>query len=418
MRKLIVLVICISFALASCSFFQGLFENETAILWTDRPEMAIYAEQFNLVQDRYKIEIQYMEQPAAQLVNTSEYPDIIVGNWLKSASTRTFFLGLDGLFHDELINPNNFYPALLNLGRIDEIQYLLPVSFNVPVVVFSAQHQDLVSNPFTITLDEIKNLGQNFNIQNNDVYTKMGFSPTENDEFAFIVSSLFRTSFREGSPLAWDALALEKSMQYVQTWIREANTAIRSEEDFVFKYYYDPPEKLILSDRILFAYFSSYDFFTMSEESRSQLAFRYISHNNIIPVDERMVYMGICKRGKAREAAKAFVEWFYQDESQRNILADMRQNRLSDTLFGIGNGFSALRSVTESVFPQFYANLLGHIPPADYLSPPNILPRNWPSIKSEVILPYLHERIRTEHLNEIKTLENRISDWYRLNPLR
>jgi hypothetical protein len=98
-------------------------------------------------------------------------------------------------------------------------------------------------------------------------------------------------------------------------------------------------------------------------------------------------------------------------------LANAREDRLSDTIFGIGNGFSALRTVTESVFPQFYPNLLGHIPPADYLSPPNILPRNWLTIKEQVVLPYLHERIRMEQRTDIRTLEKRLSDWYKLNPM-
>ncbi|MDR2899953.1 MAG: ABC transporter substrate-binding protein [Treponema sp.] len=418
MRKLIVLSIIIALVLGSCSFFQRFFRHETAILWTDQPELAVYAEQFNLMQDQYKIEIKYMEQPAAQLVSTSEYPDIIVGNWLKSSSTRTFFLGLDTLFNNDQIRQNAFYPALLNLGRIDDIQYLLPVSFNIPVAVFSAEHQDMVSNPFTITLDEMKELGKNYNVQKDGVYSAMGFSPSANDEFSFVVSTLFNTSFREGNPLAWDPIALERSVENLKTWTKEANSNIQSEGDFVFKYFYDPPAKLILSGRILFSYLTSYDFFTMGEETRSQLAFRYISHNNVIPVDERMIYMGIIKKGKAREAAKKFVEWFYQDETQRKLLAYTRQNRLSDKLFGIGNGFSALRTVTESVFPQFYPNLLGHIPPANYLSPPNILPRNWMTIKEQVILPYLHERIRNEDRESIKTLEQRISDWYKLNPIR
>ncbi len=414
MRKLIFLSLIAVLSFTSCGFFQ----KKTAILWTDRPEFAIYAEQFNLTQNKYKIETRYMEQPAQSILTTSEYPDIIVGNWLKSSSTRTFFTSLDGLFGNDRIRKNAFYPALLNLGRIDKTQYLLPVSFNVPVVVFSREHQNLVSNPFVITLEELKAQGKSFNVQRNGVYTNMGFCPTASDEFVFVVSTLFNTSFREGNPLAWDPTALERAMGYIQTWTNEANTSIQAEGDFVFKYFYDPPSKLALSGRILFGYLTSYDFFILGEETRSQLAFRYVSSNNTIPLDEKMVYMGICKKGKAREAAKAFVEWFYQDETQRNLLAATKQSRLSDNLFGIGNGFSALRTVTESVFPQFYPNLLGHIPPADYLSPPNILPRNWLVLKEQVILPYLHERVRTQNRGDIKTLEKRISDWYKLNPVR
>jgi ABC-type glycerol-3-phosphate transport system substrate-binding protein len=410
----ILIILSIIFTFASCSFFQ----EETAILWTDRPELAIYAEQFNLIQTQYKIETKYMEQPAQRLLNTSEYPDIVMGNWLKSASTRTLFLNLNELFENERIRQNAFYPALLNLGKIDENQYLLPVSFNIPVVVFSAEHQQMVSNPFVITLDELKNLAQDFNLLKNDVYTNMGFSPIANKEFAFVVSSLYNASFKEDTPLTWDHAALERSINYLQMWTEEANSSIQHEEDFVFKYHYDPPAKLILSNRILFAYLPSYDFFTLGEDTRPQLAFRYISYKNSIPIDENMVFMGICRKGKAAKAAKAFIEWFYQDETQKTILANIKQNGLSDTLFGIGNGFSALRSVTESIYPQFYPSLLGHIPPADYLSPPNILPRNWLAIKEQVILPYLHERIRASQNNEIKSLETRISDWHTLNSMR
>jgi len=47
--------------------------------------------------------------------------------------------------------------------------------------------------------------------------------------------------------------------------------------------------------------------------------------------------------------------------------------------------------------------------------PPNILPRNWMAIKERVLLPYLRERIRHSGNEEVRPLERRISDWYRLN---
>jgi hypothetical protein len=55
------------------------------------------------------------------------------------------------------------------------------------------------------------------------------------------------------------------------------------------------------------------------------------------------------------------------------------------------------------------------MPPEDFLSPANILPRNWTSLKERIILPYLHERIHKAGREAIVPLERRISDWYRLN---
>jgi hypothetical protein len=55
------------------------------------------------------------------------------------------------------------------------------------------------------------------------------------------------------------------------------------------------------------------------------------------------------------------------------------------------------------------------MPPEDFLSPANILPRNWTSLKERVILPYLHDRIHSASREEIAPLERRIADWDRLN---
>jgi hypothetical protein len=86
-----------------------------------------------------------------------------------------------------------------------------------------------------------------------------------------------------------------------------------------------------------------------------------------------------------------------------------------ESSFGICGGFSALRVVTEQVFPQFYPDLLGHTPPEEFLSPANILPRNWISLKEQAVLPYLNERSRSASRNDVNPLERRVADWLRLN---
>jgi ABC-type glycerol-3-phosphate transport system substrate-binding protein len=151
--------------------------SRTAVLWTDRPEFAVYAEYFNSSQDQYKIEARYFESPAQKLTDTREFPDIVAGSWLKSASTRSLFRPLDYLIKNQSLNGASFYPRLLSLGRIDDKQYLLPVSFNIPALVFARTNSALPSNLFTISLEEIKNLGKAYNVETNGVYTRMGFPP-------------------------------------------------------------------------------------------------------------------------------------------------------------------------------------------------------------------------------------------------
>jgi len=379
-------------ALSVISCFPG--GNKTAILWSDRPEFAFYAKYFNAVQDQYKIETHYYEFPSQKLKDSNIYPDIVAGSWLKSVSTRVFFKPLDSHFKNKNLLESDFYPRLLAMGNIDGKQYLLPVSFNAPMVIFVRDNGEQLSNPFTIGFDEMKKLGENYNAETRGAYTRMGFSPTWDDHFLFITATLFNTSFREAEPIDWDSIALDQAMDFAYQWTCEANTSIQAVEDFTFKYLYNPPATHALSGRILFTCMHSDRFFTLAEDQQNNLDFRWLTEHDTIPLAEESVYLGLAKKGKAPKAAAAFLRWFFSAETQRTLLEISRQNRMFETSFGISGGFSAMRPVTEQIFPQFYLGLLGRMPPAEFLSPPNILPINWIALKERVILPYLHDRVR------------------------
>jgi ABC-type glycerol-3-phosphate transport system substrate-binding protein len=398
--------------LGSCAFRS----SAVAVLWTDRPEFALYAEYFNASQDVYKVEARYFESPSQKLTENGEiHPDIVAGSWLKSVSTRSLFRPLDDLFANERVSKDAFYQRLLDLGNIDGKQYLLPVSFNIPALIFARDKADQLSNPFTLSLEEINNLGRAFNVENGGGYSRMGFSPAWDDDFLFVTAVLFGASFREASPLEWDNQALERALLYIESWINESNGGIQTGDDFTFKYFYDPPAKLAANGRILFFYLSSSDLFTLPQERRANLDFRWIAGEETIPISEDMAYFGIYRQTRAKKAAEAFIQWFYQEDTQRLFLEAAKDKRLNETRFGIANGFSALRTVTEQIFPQFYPSLLGRMPPGSFLSPPNILPRNWVAMKERVILPYLHDRIRSGSRPDIRSLDRRLSDWTHLN---
>ena len=399
---------------AVCFFacFPG--TGKTAILWSDRPEFAFYAGYFNAVQDQYKIESRYYEFPSQKLKENGAHPDIVAGSWLKSVSTRVFFRPLDSHFRNNSLRQHDFYPRLLAMGNIDGKQYLLPVSFNAPMVIFARDNGEQLSNLFTIGFDEMKNLGKKYNAETKGAYTRMGFSPAWDDNFLFIAATLHNASFREADPIAWDALALERAMQFAYEWTCEANTSIQAVDDFTFKYLYNPPATLALSGRILFTCMDSDRFFILAKDQQDSLDFRWLAERETIPLSEESVYLGLPKKGRAPKAAEAFLRWFFDAGTQRSLLELSHQNRMFETTFGISGGFSAMRPVTEQIFPQFYLGLLGRMPPAEYLSPPNILPVNWMTLKERVILPYLHERSRLPD-NEGIQLERRLADWRRVN---
>lgn len=402
---------CLSLLHGSCE----ILEPKIAVLWTDQEEFAVYAELFNNSQTQYKIETVFLPYPARKLSNTEVYPDLVVGSWLKSSSTRSLFRPLDHFFDDMYLKRSSFYSRLLDLGFIEDRQYLLPVAFNVPALIYSRDNQNLVEGSFTLNLDQIRTLGAAYNVIQNETYTRMGFSPRWDDEFLYICAVLFDTDFQEGSPLAWEVHALNQAVEYIRSWSREANGGIQAEDEFSFKYLYDPAPKLAASSRVLFAYINSSELFTTPEERRSLLDFRWIEKDGRIPLMERAPYLGVVKRGKAANAANAFVQWFYNEETQRKILEMSKDTRLNETSFGISNGFSSLKNVNEQIFPHFYPGLLGHVPPEDYLVPPNILPGDWIELKEKVVLPFLRDRAAASDIRETASLEKRISDWYRSN---
>jgi hypothetical protein len=400
--------------LISAVFLISCNHNKTAQIWTDRSEFALYGELFNAAQNQYKVSVKYVEFPVMELGKQNR-PDIIVASWIKNASTNSHFKSLDGLFGTKKLTRSNFYPKILSVGRIDRSQSLLPVSFNIPALIFAKNKGQSLSNQFTIDFDEIKKLSKEYNTMNRGVYTRIGFSPLWNEDFLLSTAGLFGASFREAHPLTWDAAALEKSMAFINNWTNEINSGAQTEDDFTFRYFFEPQEKLIQSGRILFSYIESNDLFLLSEESKNQLDFRWVMEQNKITVAEDLVYLGMPKWVQPKKAAKEFIIWFFSVENQRRILDYSRANRINENIFGICGGFSALSPVTEQIYPLFYPELLGRMPPSEYFTNTNILPVNWLTLKERAVMPYIKERARKENAEEAYSLERRLADWMRMN---
>ncbi len=386
LRALFLTVFAVS-AMASC----GLFDSPVAELRTDVPEMAFYAAAFNASQDRYKIHVHFDDRLAEGLGDSRDKPALAVGRFLKSSESRSNFQSLDYLFSELVINQSAFYPVLLEPGNADGRQLLLPVSFNLPLVIFDREMEPDMSNSFTVDLVELEEKGAAWNLESKGSWTKMGFGTRWSTEFLYSVMRLFDTNLREGEPLKWDEAALDRGLAFLRGWTERANGSALREEEFQFKYLYLPANKSVQDGRIGFAAMDSAEFFVIPEERRSSLSFRWLAMEETLPVSDGMVYAGICRRARGKNAAEAFLKWFYSEETQKSILEDARRFRAAESSFGIAGGFSAIRAVNEKLFPLFYPSLLGKLPPARYLEAPPILPAAWPEMKEEVLLPLLLE---------------------------
>lgn len=405
--------------LASCA------GNKTEIMtiWTDRSEFVSYAELFNASQSQYKAVVEYRDNPAEALINTDTPPDVVVGPWLKGEKARAKLIQLDYLFNEIRINQSLFYRPLLELGNVKGRQYLLPVSFNLPAVIFSKDRQSQVTDNFFISLDRIKELSKEFNTEKNGSLTRMGFSPRWSPEFLYILTRMFGAQYEEGGRLfTWNAKGLAEAIDYVRDWSVSVNGSLSAENDYQFKNLYDPPYRQVTSGRAMFSYVSSRDLLILPADKVASIDFRWITRNDLTPVDDGMIYLGICKRAKELEAAEAFLIWFFNEKNQRAMLQRKADLGLMDRNFGIADGFSSLRPVNEKTFPLFYPNLLGHLPALESLMAPRILPNEWDTLKSGILMPWLIETASLPTAGSgntgqtaAVTLETRIQDWQKSN---
>ena len=411
MKKFLFIAVFVCSLLSACKNA----EDSIAVIWTDRIEFISYCEAFNSAQSRYRITVSYKENPADALMDASEQPDIVIGPWLRGDATRVKFSKLGGLLSQKKINPDIFYPLLFELGNSNGSQYLLPVSFNLPTIIFSASQKNIVKTNFTLSLEEMRELATAYNKKNGSEYTKMGFSPRWDTDFLYVTAQGLDVSFEETQNLfSWNDKMLQELVTDTRRWSQEVNTNAAAEDEFKFKYLYDPPYTLITNGRCLFWYLPSDVLFSLNNERLKSLDYRWMNYNGKTPIQDEIIYAGICKKAKNTAAAQAFLLWFFNEESQKNLLARSQTDNMIAPSFGLAGGFSSLKNVTENIFPVYYPLLLKHLPQTDDFSAPHILPHNWLQLKREIIFPYLRDQTRMLSADEkLLSLNRRISDWYK-----
>ena len=417
-RKRYIPLLCLPLIAAGmCIVYFSHTTEKIVHIWTDQSAFASYAELFNASQDSYHVIVEYKASPVTSFPAVQQpQPDIVIGTWLKNEKVRKNFLPLEYLFDDIKLSAKDFYPQLLELGNIKNKQYLLPVSFNLPVIIFSEENQQFVDDNFMLSVAQIREAGKNFNVQNkNGSYSAMGFSPRWNADFMYVVSKLFDTQYAENKVLfSFDETALQNAVAYLRSWSAD-NTSTVHEDDFQFKYLYNPVYKLVTSGKCLFGYTKSDELFALPSDRLQNIDFRWIHQNNNIAVADKLIYMGVYRKTANLDGAQAFILWFLNEHTQKQLLERSVSMNLSTKSFGISGGFSSIKNVNERFFPLSYPLLYGHLPTADYLSPPNILPARWEDIKKRVVIPYLEEVVAAETPETVKDMETRMKSWVKMN---
>ncbi|MFW5712028.1 MAG: hypothetical protein ACOCZA_08770 [Spirochaetota bacterium] len=390
-------------------------KQTTAVLCTNRPEFTSYVELFNSAQDEYRLIISYHDTPRRNLSRNSECEfDLIIDSHLNSQQYLNQLASLENLFIDKQLEPDRFYAVPLEQGRFDNQQVLLPISFQIPGLMFHTDRQLPDQDSFLIDIEQVKSLNEEFSVSTEKGLTRLGLSLRWDPSLLYQISLLMGADFRESSTgsLMWNSESLKNSVDLIRNWTFEINNGLTAEREFTQKFLIEPPYKLISKERILCYYTDAEQFYSISPQHREDLKLRWLAENDSIPVLPSMLFAGIPHGAPGIKAAKAFLAWFSDVETQEQLLASTQYKRTRT--FGVAGGFSALPRVNEQVLPTYYPSLVGYIPSASYLDFAPPMPSNWPQIRDQVIIPWLEEQAASEQTDEL--MRERLETWLRQRP--
>lgn len=397
--------------LISCQVEDG----KTAVLCTDRPEFTSYVESFNTSQDEYRIIIAYDENPGVDLqINGKCEYSLIIDSHLNSIRHLPNFISLEDFFEDEVLQRNLFYTDLLEQGLYNEEQVLLPISFNLPALMFKSDLKLENQDGFMLNMEQLAELNREFSSRTEKGFTTLGLSLRWNPEMLYLLTLLMDTGYRESETgsLLWNAGGLKDSVDYIRTWTGEFNGGITAEREFAQKFMVEPPYNLIAGERILCYYRDLADFYSLPPQKRERLKILWPASEGRIPVLPDVLFAGIPQSARGARAARAFLAWFFSVKAQEELLASTQYKRLRT--FGIAGGFSSMPIINEQVLPRYYPDLVGYVPGPEYLSFPPPLPPEWPQIKAEVLMPWLIEQADSDITSEL--MRERLEVWMLQRP--
>ena len=215
-------IFTLSFFLFSCKFQQQ-EQKKRVVIWTSCSEFVQYIELFNKTHKENNAILVYKENPALSIPPARDEtpPDIIIGSWLRNDAPYKYCKPLDYIFYNKILSSDVFYKQLFEAGQKNNLQFLLPVSFNLPTIVFSQENKNLVPDNYTLTFEQIRKTGAEFNTKNEKgVFTKIGFTPLSNNDFLYLSTKIFDVNFREeNGKIIWNSEKLQETTDKLKDWI-------------------------------------------------------------------------------------------------------------------------------------------------------------------------------------------------------
>ena len=382
------LCLCFACGLAACSAWSGpLVRLDTA-----SPDVAAYAERYNLAQDRYRVLTRYVSGPAELLARGGSDADVLIGPGLAGGDLARRVRSLDRLFRPGRLDASAFFPDLLRSGRVRGVQRAVPLSFRLPLVVVGARDGDVP--PFAVTPEELAGreaaalgwdaelvyrsavfYGADFRLLPDG---RIGFEPGAVDRAVELARGL--TAAAAGAPFAPSLL----------------DGAPRAR----------PLPEMLLDGRIDFFVTDLQGFLDIPGDRSGLLGFRWLGRDDRLQPSDGVTYAAIRAGARNARGAQSFLLWLFEPATQAALLDLGRREHL--TGFGIAGGLPALTEVAAHELPARHPFMLGRVPEAAELTAPAALSADWGALRAAVVLPWLRAAVQGV---EQPPLARAIDDW-------
>ncbi len=366
--------------------------TRVSTLWTNVPEMASYVEKFNASQRDWQILVEYKADPAGLLTSPGKKPDLVVARGLASSSVKDGLVPLDFLFDGGNLAKTSFYKGILDAGQQGDRFKLLPVSFDLPVLIFLKKAMPDLPG-FSLDLQTLKDLNSKFPVDpNQKPPRKVAFSPRW-QSLSLTLLQLQGSSFREGfqGTLAWDSEKLAQGLAVLQAW---PSPGWDQGTEFQRKYLQTDLVPPLVAGRVQFFSSTLSSFLARPWDERKDLDFRFIDQGGLVAATDSTVWTGIPSSSLTRGAAERFLAWFYRAETQKTLILKARTE--DARAFGLAKGLSALVTPNAQALAEVWPEMAGRLPGPEQISFWGDLPVDWAVLKSSVLRPWLETPSATE----------------------
>jgi len=349
-------------------------------LLTDRAELALAAEIYNVENDGARITLSYTESISAEKIRF-ENPDVIIGKNLSSIDV-TYLLR----------RMKYVYPVYETLQDSQEGRtHLIPLSFELPLIMGRSETMSKLPDPILVRADELREASRAFSVLSKDGrLLRLAFSPSWNQDFLLDVLATKNPEPFSIDMESIDEESINQTVMDIRDWIIEGAGDIESDIQFSNRYRYIPDEVSVLNGRILFARTDFEYWNSLPDVINRELDIRYFGGKRSIPVVS-VVRAGIPKRAKSVRAAEDFIEWLMLPSTQSQLMKSWESAGI--TVFGFLGGLSSLQEVNQTVMAQHFPRI--KTPESQFFLAPRYLPIRWARTRGEVIIPWLETAIKS-----------------------